>query len=123
MDYKAIISTVLVTIVTGLASWLTSFIIKFINSKITENKNNFLLKSIGEIVSNTVNALNQTFVAELKKEGTFDKAKAEEVKNKCVETVKTQLSIEAKDFIENTFGDLEDYISVQIEAYIYNRKG
>ena len=47
---------------------------------------------------------------------------ANEIKDKAIASVKAQLSDKAKAFLTTAYGDLNEYISSQIEAYIYQTK-
>lgn len=111
------------TIITGLLSWLTTLVISWLNSKIKDQKLKTFMTKFTELISSCVNALTQTTVEELKKAGKFDKEAAEKIKEECVELIKNQLSVDMKKFIEENFGDLTDYISTQIESFIYKSKG
>ena len=111
------------TIITGLLSWLTTLLIAWLNSKIKDQKLKTFMTKFTELISSCVNALTQTTVEELKKAGKFDKEAAEKIKGECVELIKNQLSVDMKKFIEENFGDLTDYISTQIESFIYKSKG
>lgn len=111
------------TIITGLLSWLTTLLIAWLNSKIKDQKLKTFMTKFTELISSCVNALTQTTVEELKKAGKFDKEAAEKIKKECVELIKNQLSVDMKKFIEENFGDLTEYISTQIENFIYKSKG
>lgn len=111
------------TIITGLLSWLTTLLISWLNSKIKDQKLKTFMTKFTELISSCVNALTQTTVEELKKAGKFDKEAAEKIKKECVELIKNQLSVDMKKFIEENFGDLTEYISTQIENFIYKSKG
>lgn len=110
------------TIITGLLSWLTTLVIAWLNSKIKDQKLKTFMTKFTELISSCVNALTQTTVNELKKAGKFDKEAAEKIKGECVELIKNQLSVDMKKFIEENFGDLTEYVSTQIENFIYNSK-
>ena len=111
------------TIVTGLLSWLTTLLIAWLNSKIKDQKLKTFMTKFTELISSCVNALTQTTVEELKKAGKFDKEAAEKIKGECIELIKNQLSVDMKKFIEENFGDLTEYVSTQIESFIYKSKG
>ena len=75
-----------------------------------------------EILTTSVNALTQTTVSELKKNGKFDSESACRVKEECVKLIKNQLAPDMIEFIQNNFGDVTDYVSTQIESFILSQK-
>ena len=68
------------TILTGLISWLTTYLVSLISNKIKDEKLKTFLTNTTGIIMSSVNALNQTTVNELKREGKFDKEAAVRVK-------------------------------------------
>ena len=122
-QFWTILWSALGTIITGLLSWLTTLLISWLNSKIKDQKLKTFMTKFTELISSCVDALTQTTVNELKKAGKFDKEAAERIKKECIELVKSKLSVDMKKFIEENFGDLTDYISTQIDSFIYKSKG
>lgn len=113
-----ILWSVLGTVLTALVSWLTTLVIGWFNAKIKDQKLKTFMTKFTELVSSCVNSLTQTTVEELKKNGKFDSEAAKKIKEECVKLIKGQLSEEMKKFIQENFGDLEEYISTQIESFI-----
>ena len=107
------------TILTGLISWLTTYLVSLISNKIKDEKLKTFLTNTTGIIMSSVNALNQTTVNELKREGKFDKEAAVRVKQECLKLIKSQLAPDMIKFIGQTFGDIDEYLSNQIEAYIF----
>ena len=83
-----------------------------------------LIEEIDKAVETAVIYVNQTFVDELKKTNTFaeDPEYAHEAFRTAYSTTLEILSEEAKVFIEQTFGDLKDYLEVKIEESVHNEK-
>lgn len=81
-------------------------------------KNEKLLKFIGNIVEQSVLTVKQTFVQSLKEEGKFDKDAQSEAFSRCMKSIVSMLSEEAKKFIVNNFGDLETYLTTLIESKV-----
>lgn len=121
-QFWTILWSALGAIVTGLLSWLTTLLVNWLNSKIKDQKLKTFMTKFTELVSSCVNALTQTTVDELKKAGKFDKEAAENIKAECIKLIGGQLSEDMKKFIEENFGDVEEYISTQIENFIYTSK-
>lgn len=121
-QFYTILWSILGAIATGLATWLTSYLVGLINSKIKDQKLKDFLTKFTELVMSSVNALTQTTVEALKKEGKFDAEAAKKVKEDCIKLIQSQLAPDMIKFIEENFGDVKEYISTQIESFILQSK-
>lgn len=110
------------TITMALATWLGSYIVGLLNSKIKDQKLRTFLTKFTEIVTRCVKSLTQTTVQGLKKDGKFDSEAAKKVKEECINLIKAQLAPDMIEFIQNNFGDVTEYISTQIESFILDCK-
>lgn len=110
------------TITMALATWLGSYIVGLLNSKIKDQKLRTFLTKFTEIVTRCVKSLTQTTVQGLKKDGKFDSKAAKKVKEECINLIKAQLAPDMIEFIRNNFGDVTEYISTQIESFILDCK-
>lgn len=110
------------TLVLGLMTWLTTVVVNFLNTKIKDKKMAKIASDLYMIIMNAVQTVFQTFVDELKKEGKFDEKMAKEAKEKAYNIIVNQLTKELKEYIEENFGDIKEYIMNQIEATIYQLK-
>lgn len=83
-----------------------------------------LIEEIDKAVETAVIYVNQTFVDELKKANTFaeDPEYAHEAFRTAYSTTLEILSEDAQNFIEKTFGNIEDYLAVKIEESVHNEK-
>ena len=104
---------------------LTAFLIQFINMKKDELKkktDNELahkyLDMLAQTVETCVIATNQTYVDSLKDKNAFDAEAQKEAFNITYNAVSDILSAEAKDYLANIVGDLQKYITEQIEAAV-----
>lgn len=129
MELNELISTIFQVVILPLLTVLTGFAVKWINAKAQELKattdNIYANKYIGmlqDTIVKTVNAVNQTYVDSLKEQGTFDKTAQEEAFKRVYESVILSLSEEAYSYLENAFGDLQTYITDQIEAAVKKYK-
>lgn len=79
-----------------------------------------LVHEIDAAVQAAVCYVNQTFVDELKKSGTFseDPEYAEEAFRTAYETAIETISKDAMDYIQATFGDVRKYLEVKIEEKV-----
>ena len=117
-----ILFTALGIIVTGLATWLSSALVKFLNEKIKDKRLTNWLTQIVDIITSAVKFTYQTYVEELKDKDIFTKKAQEKALNQTYERVKNQLSKEAVKFIEENYGDVEKWIKEKIEVVIYSLK-
>ena len=108
---------------------LAAFVIEFLRVKSKEiiNKlDNDVSKKYAEMITNTVIdcviATNQTYVEALKKQGKFDENAQKVAFEKTFNAVLGILSEEAKNYIKETTGDLNLYLSQLIEAEVNKAK-
>ena len=104
---------------------LTAFLIQFINMKKDELKkktDNELahkyLDMLAQTVETCVIATNQTYVDSLKDKNAFDAGAQKEAFNITYNAVNDILNTEAKNYLANIVGDLQKYITEQIEAAV-----
>ena len=109
-------------IVSGLATWLTTFLVGLLNQKIKDKKLARWSSEVFQIIMNAVQTVFQEFVEVLKKEGKFTPEAQKEAKERAYAIIVGQLSGELKDYITANFGDMKEYVMNQIEAMIYQLK-
>lgn len=104
---------------------LTAFAINFLRAKKEEinvkTENELVQKytnMLFETISDCVIATNQTYVNALKQEGKFDATAQKVAFNKTYEAVLDILSEDAKYYLNNAFGDLNNYIMKRIETEV-----
>lgn len=114
----SIISIVVTTVVLPLITLGGTKLIQYLNSKIKDENAKRILTSIANSVERAVRVVFQTYVESLKKSGTFDKEAQKKALVIAKQEVMRELDIEAKEFIVNNYGDLNAYITNQIEATI-----
>ncbi len=117
-----IISVVVTSIVIPLITFLGIKLTQWLNTKIKGEKERNLLTKITEIITNNVASTFQTFVESLKKENKFDLNAQAQALRKTKESIFNELSDEAIQYIDNNFGDFNEWITTQIEATIYKMK-
>ncbi len=110
------------TVGTGLATWLTAYIVGWLNQKIKDKKLARWATALFEIVMKAVQTVFQEFVETLKENGKFDEAAQKEAKDRAYKIIMSQLTPELKNYITENFGDMKDYLMNQIEAMIYQLK-
>ena len=117
-----ILAAVTTCIILPLISFLGIKLSQWLSTKIKDEKAAKLLTQATEIVVTAVKSVFQTYVESLKNSGTFDKTAQLEALNKAKAIVTSELTVELKDFIIANYGDLEGWITNQIEASIYKLK-
>ena len=117
-----ILAAVTTCIILPLISFLGIKLSQWLSTKIKDEKAAKLLTQATEIVVTAVKSVFQTYVESLKNSGTFDKTAQLEALNKAKAIVTSELTVELKDFIVANYGDLESWITKEIEASIYKLK-
>lgn len=110
------------TLLTGLATWATTRLVTFLNSKIKDKEAAKHLTNITTITMNAVQAVFQTYVESLKKQNAFTEESQKEALEKCLAIIKNQLTPELIAYITENFGDLEKYLKTLVESTIYKLK-
>lgn len=108
---------------------LAKYIVAYLDSKKSEieadqkdiNFNNTISKAL-EIVSTVVKYVSQTYVDDLKAQGKFDVDAQAEALNKAMKIIQSQLDEETKNLIITAYGDLQQWLRVQIESTIKDSK-
>ena len=125
MDWLALLTDIFEVCVLPLLGVLTMYIVKFIQVKsaeITGKVDNDLadkyINMLAVTIENCVVATNQTYVEALKAAGKFDAEAQKTAFNMTKNAVMVILSDEAKKYLESAVGDLNEYITQQIEAAV-----
>lgn len=113
-----IISVVVTSIVLPLLSIAGAKLVQLINSKINNNKAANFLSTATTIIINAVRSVFQTYVEALKKEDKFDEASQKLALLKARDIALNQMTDDVKNYITSTYGDLDTWININIEATI-----
>ncbi len=129
MNWTELISSIFQVCLIPLLGILTKYLVTFISMKAEEMKqqtsNETAQKYISmasETIMACVLATNQTYVESLKAQGKFDKEAQEVAFNKTLEAVLLLMNDEVKEYITEVFGDLNAYLTTQIEAAVNGTK-
>ena len=117
-----VLSCVVTAVIIPLITLLGSKLIKWISGKIDYEKTSKYLTEATTIVLDAVKCVFQTYVEALKKEGSFNKDAQLIALNKAKEIVLNQLSNDVKEYIKSNFGDIDTWLTTQIEASINTLK-
>lgn len=119
----------LMAVVTAAVTALSAYVAAFVKKKGEEaaaQTNSILLGNVIEevtgIVSIAVSAVSQTYVDELKKAGSFDAEAQKQALAMALAACIKAISPATKAFIEETYGDLTEYLTTYIEAEVRKQK-
>lgn len=125
MDWLALLTDIFEVCVLPLLGVLTMYLVNFIRvkqSEITEKVDNEkadkYLTMLANTIENCVIATNQTYVETLKAQGAFDAEAQKTAFNMTKNAVLAILGNDAKMYLTNVVGDLNEYITQQIEAAV-----
>lgn len=123
------ISEIINVCIIPLLGVLVTYLVKYINSKSKELEtqvNNDIAKKYINMLTSTITscviATNQTYVESLKKQGKFDVEAQKTAFSMTLAAVQDLLSAEAKEYLSEIYGDLDAYITTQIEAAVNKNK-
>ena len=125
MEWLLLLADIFEVCIIPLLAVLTTYLVKYIQVKsaeITTQSDNVLVDKYTTMLADTISACvlatNQTYVESLKKQGAFDVEAQKVAFNMTLEAVMNILSDEAKEYLSEAFGDLNSYITSQIEASV-----
>lgn len=129
MVVSELVATIFQVCIIPLLGVLTTFFVKWVNSKSAEISNkiddetlNKYLNMLTETINTCVLATNQTYVESLKQQGKFDAEAQKEAFNLTCSAVMDILSDDAKEYLTSAIGDLQIYITKKIEAEVHTNK-
>ena len=122
MDWRQILTEVIISILGIVITAVSGYIIAWINSKIKDEKIKRILNDALKIVSNGVDYVYQTYVEELKGTTLWDADAMKEASSRAMEYINANLTEEAKAFISKNGKDLAEWIKEQIEIAIKKSK-
>ena len=113
-----IISAVVTTVLLPLTTWAGTKLIQYIGTKVKNEKASALLTTATNIVQNAVRSVFQTYVESLKANGKFDSASQVEALKRAKDIALSQLGDDVKEYITANFGNLDGWLTNQIESSI-----
>ena len=104
---------------------LTTYLVKIIrkksaeiDSKITDEKTSKYVKMLTSTITECVISTNQTYVDSLKGQNVFDKEAQEKAFEMTYNKVMNILTEEAEEYLAEVYGDLDIYITSEIESEV-----
>lgn len=113
-----IISAVVTTVLLPLITWAGTKLIQYIGTKVKNEKAAVLLSTATNIVLNAVRSVFQTYVESLKASGKFDSESQVEALKRAKDIALSQLGDDVKEYITTNFGNLDGWLTNQIESSI-----
>lgn len=129
MDWLKILQEIFVVCVIPLLGILTKYLVSYIEvqkQNIKDKNNNELTNKYIELLAQTIEtcviATNQTYVEALKKKNAFTKEAQIEAFRQTKEAVLAILTKEGEAYLTEVYGDLDTYITNQIQACVNMNK-
>ena len=129
MDWMKLLYDVFNLCIVPLVGVLTFYLVQYIKAKgneIAANVDSELASKYIVMLTTTITdcvvATNQTYVEALKKEGKFDKEAQYKAFQMTYNAVMDILTEDAKEYLNNFYGDLSLYVSKRIEAEVVANK-
>jgi hypothetical protein len=123
------LQNILMTIISAVVPVCTVYFCAWLKSlydnnktKIKNEKAQFVLGQVTDIVAAAVETTTCTYVKQLKAENLFDKDAQKEAFQKTYAAVTKQLTQDATAVIVENFGDMETYLTNQIERFVEELK-
>lgn len=113
-----IISAVVTTVLLPLFTWVGTKLIQYISTKVKNEKAATLLSTATTVVLNAVRSVFQTYVESLKLSGSFGPDAQVEALKKAKDIALSQLGEDVKEYITTNFGNLDGWLTNQIESSI-----
>ena len=123
--FASILEVILIVVIPTLALYGGKMLREFIQTKAKSVNNEYIrtmFEEIGDTLESTVAATSQTFVDSLKAAGSFDKEAQKEAMKLSVGTAKKLLNKEAQELIVKTHGDLDLWITTQVDKFVREQK-
>ena len=120
--WTEILFSALGVIITGLATWGTTVLVNWLNSKIKNKELAAFATTILTVVNSAVKATYQSYVEGLKGTDAWTKEAQEKALQLALETAKEELTSDALAYIEKQHGDIDKYIKTLIESVLYDLK-
>ena len=124
-----ILQNVLYAIITATVPVFTAFACRYLQSLYEKNKDKIknenvklILGQVTYVITSAVQTTTSTYVKELKANNLFDADAQKEAFKRTYDAVIKQLTDDAKKIIAETYGDVETYLTNQIEQKVEEQK-
>lgn len=124
-----ILQNVLYAIITAAVPVFTAFVCRYLQSLYEKNKDKIknenvklILGQVTDVITSAVQTTTSTYVKELKANNLFNADAQKEAFKRTYDAVIKQLTDDAKKIIAETYGDVETYLTNQIEQKVEEQK-
>ena len=122
MEWKEILTTIILSVIGAIISGIGAFIMAWIRSKIKNEKVAKIIDDAYRIVNEGVMYVYQTYVDSLKGTDLWDDAAKETARQKAFEYINKNLSTEVVNFLEQNGATIKEWIAEQIEIAVQQQK-
>lgn len=126
MNWQEIVIKIAIGVATALiaalGSWVLVKVKTFISTKIKNTKLAELLTGVLDVVESAVKATYQTYVESIKGTDKWDIDAQKTALLNALNMTKAQLSDKVKKQIESMYGNIDTYLTTQIESTLYELK-
>ncbi len=122
MTWSSILCIIIATVVLALCVWGVSKLAKWISVKYEGTKFAQISEKILSAITRAVKATYQTYVQEIKGTDAWTKDAQSKALTDALNTAKSQLSEDAMELIEKTYGDVDKYLETEVESTLYDLK-
>jgi hypothetical protein len=106
-------------IVASVIIWILTLAFNHLKTHVLSNTSQKYIDQAADAVTTAVHFISQSYVDDLKRDGTFTEENQKIAFNKALTQAKLLLTQKAKDFLHEAYGDLTDYLSTKIEAEVH----
>lgn len=111
-----------IPVITGAAIKGVRAVAKHLASKTDNELAKKYLEEVADAIEEAVSFTNQTYVDTLKKSDKFTEENQEEALNRSLEKATALLTADARQFLEEAYGDLNAYLLIRIEPEVRRQK-
>lgn len=122
IEFNEILFSALGILITGLATWLTTVAVNWLNTKVKNKKLAEILTTITNTVAIAVRATYQTYVENLKGTNVWTEETQKEALKKALETAKATLSSKAMKYITENYDNIDAFLTSLIESILFDLK-
>ena len=122
MDWQSLIIKIVSALLAALGAWVLAKVKVLIATKIKNENARKLLSDATTVVANAVKATYQTYVESIKGTDAWTKDAQTEALSLAATSARMQLSADVEKYINENFGDVENWVKEQIESTLYDLK-
>lgn len=118
MNWNEIGTQVILSIIGVIVSGLGILITYVINKYVKNDELKQIMNSLSDLVRTSVLEIQQIYVDEMKCKNIFDMNAQKLAVERCLETVKANMPIKVKQWLESNYTNVDGYLKTLIEAQV-----